>query len=391
MKFWSLCLWALSSLSALAAPLTLRTQLTPGAPLTVEADAPEGDYMVTVTYGGDDVDSVTTLKGEARRLYALNVKVVKGGSLTQNYRVSVHQPEIKGGGKVALKSREVGSVSWDQKLSLEFLGPTARVRQVVVALAPTKSLHVRLLGDSTMTDQLLEPYCGWGQMLPALFTGDVVIDNHAESGLSLASFQGSRRLDKVLSVLVPGDYVFIQFGHNDQKEKGEGVGAFTSYTTRLRYFVKAIQAKGGRPVLVTAVARRRFDAQGQVVESLGDFPEAVRRLAQELALPLIDLNTTSKQVYQALGVELSRQALLHVPAGVYPGQKVALADDTHFSAYGAYEVARCVASELAKQTPELAPYLRPEVATFNPRQPELPAAVMVPPSALKPTLKPDGN
>lgn len=391
MKLWFLGVWAFGSFSAWAAPLTLRAQLQPGAPLTVEADAVEGDYVVTVTYGGDDADSVTTMKGEARRLYALNVKVPKGGSLTLSYRVSVHQPEIKGGGKVSLKSREVGSPSWDQKLSLEFLGTTARVRQVVVELAQTKPLHVRLLGDSTLTDQFAEPYCGWGQMFPALFTGHLVIDNHAESGLSLASFQGSRRLDKVLSVLESGDYVFIQFGHNDQKEKGEGVGAFTTFATRLRNYVKVIQAKGARPVLVTAVARRRFDAQGQVVESLGDFPAAVRRVAQELSLPLIDLNASSKQLYQVLGVEVSRQAFLHIPAGIYPGQKVAIADDTHFSAYGAYEVARCVASELAKQTPELARYLRPELASFQPCQPELPAAVLVPPSAPQPITKPEGN
>jgi len=375
----------------LAEPIAQRAQLQPGAPMVVEADAPEGDYVVRVTFGGDDVASVTTLKGESRRLYALNVKVPKGGSVEHAYRVSVHQPEIKGGGKVSLKSREVGSPSWDGKLSLEFLGAAPRVRKVVVERDSDRPVYVRLLGDSTVTDQQNEPYCGWGQMLPALFSSVVVVDNHAESGLSLASFQGSHRLDKVLSCLNEGDYVLIQFGHNDQKEKGEGVGAFTSYSNRLRNYVKALRSKGANPILVTAVARRRFDADGKVVESLGDFPEAVRRVAAELKVPLVDLNASSKQLYQALGVEKSKLALLHVPANTYPGQKAAIADDTHFSAYGAYEMARCVAEGLRMAEPTLAAHLRPEVLRFDPAKPDDPASLGIPASAPRDFVKPDGK
>jgi lysophospholipase L1-like esterase len=374
-----------------ADPLALRSQLQPGAPMSVEADAPEGDYVVKVTFGGDDVDSVTTVKGEARRLYALNVKVPKGGSLVQTYRVNVHQPEIKGGGKVSLKPREVGSPSWDGKLSLEFLGASARVRQVVVERDTDRPVYVRLLGDSTVTDQQNEPYCGWGQMLPVLFSSGVVVDNHAESGLTLASFQGGHRLEKVLSCLNEGDYVLIQFGHNDQKEKGEGVGAFTTYANRLRNYVKAIRAKDGNPILVTPVARRRFDAAGKVVESLGDFPEAVRRVAAELKVPLVDLNASSKQLYQALGVEKSKLALLHVPANTYPGQTAAIADDTHFSAYGAYEMARCVAEGLRTAEPTLAAHLRPELPRFDPAKPDEPASLGIPASAPRDFTKPDGK
>jgi len=371
-----------------AAPLKLRSQLQPGAPMTVEADAKEGVYVVTVVYGGDDVDSVTTMKAELRRVYEINLHVPKGGSVKRTYRISVHVPEIAGGGKVGLKSREVGTASWDDKLSLEFLGSSARVRSVTVEPDTAKPIVVRLLGDSTMTDSTSEPYYGWGQVFPALFDDGVVVDNHAESGLALNSFQGSRRLAKVVSMIAPGDYVFIQFGHNDQKEKGEGAGAFTTYTERLRNYVKAIREKGGKPVIVTSVARRRFDDQGKVFESLGDFPEAARRVAKELDAPLIDLNESSKKMYQAMGAEATKSVFLHIPASA---KKSAIADDTHFSSFGAYEVGRCVSTELAARLPDLAKHLRPEVAQFDPTHPDTPASVKIPASRSTATVKPDGN
>ena len=374
-----------------AAPLTLRSRLQSGAPMTVETEAKEGVYLVTVVYGGDDIDSATTMKAELRRVYEIGLRVPKGGAVKRTYRVSVHAPEIVGGGKVGLKSREIGTASWDDKLSLEFLGSSARVRSVTVEPDTDKPVVIRLLGDSTMTDATSEPYHGWGQVFPALFDDGVVIDNHAESGLALSSFQGSRRLTKVLSMIGPGDHVFIQFGHNDQKEKGEGVGAFTTYAARLKAYVDAIQAKGGKPVLVTAVARRRFDPQGQVVESLGDFPEAVRRVAKERGLPLIDLNAAAKQVYQALGVERSKLALLHYPANTFPGQTEPLRDDTHFSAYGAYEMARCVAEGIRTGVPELAVHLASAVKPFDPAHPDEPARVVIPASSLVKGDQPEGK
>ena len=371
-----------------AAPLTLRSRLQSGAPMTVEAEAKEGVYLVTVVYGGDDIDSATTMKAELRRVYEIGLRVPKGGAVKRTYRVSVHAPEIVGGGKVGLKSREIGTASWDDKLSLEFLGSSARVRSVTVEPDTDKPVVVRLLGDSTMTDATSEPYHGWGQVFPALFDDGVVIDNHAESGLALSSFQGSRRLTKVLSMIGPGDHVFIQFGHNDQKEKGEGVGAFTTYAERLRQYVKAIREKSGQPVIVTSVARRRFDDQGKVVESLGDFPEAARRVAKELAVPLIDLNDSSKKLYQAMGAEPSKAVFLHIPASA---KKSAIADDTHFSSFGAYAVARCVSAELAERLPDLAKHLRPDVARFDPAHPDTPAGVRIPASPSQTSVKPDGN
>lgn len=351
---------------------------------------PEGIHLVTIAFGADDVDSVTTVKAEARRLIALNVAVPRGRTEVRRFLVDVRRPEY-GGGRVALKTRESGAPDWDERLSLEFIGPSARARVVAVEPAPAATVRIFLAGDSTVTNQTFEPYVGWGQVLP-LFIGDrAVVANHAESGRALRSFQAEHRLDKILAQLRPGDFVLIQFGHNDQKEKGEGVGAFTTYATRLRTYVDAIQAKGGKPVLVTAVARRRFDPQGQVFESLGDFPEAVRRVAKERGLPLVDLNTAAKQVYQALGVERSKLALLHYPANTFPGQAEPLRDDTHFSAYGAYEMARCAVEAIRTGVPELAVFLAPTVKPFDPSHPDDPAQVVIPASSLVKGDKPEGK
>jgi hypothetical protein len=139
------------------------------------------------------------------------------------------------------------------------------------------------------------------------------------------------------------------------------------------------------------VARRRFDEQGKVFESLGDFPEAVRRVAKELAVPLVDLNATSKQVYQSLGVEPSKLALLHYPANTFPGQTAPLRDDTHFSAYGAYEMARCAVEGIRSGVPELAPFLAASVVPFDPMHPDEPAKVAIPASPLVKGEKPEGK
>jgi len=346
--------------------------------------------VVTVEFGATDVDSVTTMKAETRRLLALNVAVPKGQTVTRRFLVDVRRPEYTGG-RVTLKARETSNSTWDQQLSLEFLGPTARAKVVSVAPAPNSTVRIFLAGDSTMTDQANEPYVGWGQAFP-LFIGErAVVANHAESGRALRSFQGEHRLDKILSQLRKDDFVLIQFGHNDQKEKGEGVGAFTTYAKRLRDYLDAIQAKGGKPVLVTAVARRRFDDKGQVTESLGDFPEAVRRVAKERSIPLVDLNTSSKQVYQALGVEKSKLALLHFPAKTFPGQTDPLRDDTHFSAYGAYEMARCVTEGIRQGVPELAAFLAPSVQPFDPSHPDDPAQIAILASPFSKGDQPEGK
>ncbi len=380
----------LLTLTAVAAELPVFVGSAERHTLAYREPCPEGIYEVTVEFGAADVDSVTTLKAEARRLMALNVAVPKGRTETRRFLVDVRRPEYVGG-RVALKGREDGTATWDDALSLEFLGAAGRVRLVSIRPAEASVVRVFLAGDSTVCDQKTEPYVGWGQALPLFFGPKAAVANHAESGRALRSFKGERRFDKVLDQLRAGDFVLIQFGHNDQKEKGEGVGAFTTYATRLREYVEAVRTKGAKPVLITAVGRRRFDDQGKVYESLGDFPEAVRRVAKELAVPLIDLNESSKQVYRALGVEPSKLALLHYPANTFPGQTAPLRDDTHFSAYGAYEMARCVVEGIRTGVPELAPFLADPVVPFDPQHPDEPAKVAIPASPVVKGDKPEGK
>lgn len=362
-----------------------------GDPAGFSRDLREGVYRVTVEFGGDDVESTTTCKGETRRLFVLGERVPRGGRVSKTFLVDVHRREFAGG-RVALKPREVGSPNWDERLTLEFLGSPARVGNVSVERlsADDAVTRVFLAGDSTVTDQAREPYAGWGQMLPLFFGPRAVVANHAESGLSLASFRGGRRLDKILAQLRPGDFVLIQFGHNDQKAKGADAGAFAGYTAALEDFVERIRASRGRPVLVTPVARRRFDETGHVVESLGDFPAAVRRVAERKQVPLIDLNEMSKRLYQALGPEGSKSVFLHLPAKAYPGQDEPIRDDTHFSNYGGYEIARCVVEAIRIGVPELAALLV-DGPPFDPERPDPSAAVTIPTSPFGGFVVPEGR
>ncbi len=362
----------------------------PGGPRSFIVDLPEGNYDVTLRFGAADRATDTTVKAETRRLLLEAVRTAPGEFVTRTVTVNLRTPAIPGApGPVVLKERERGALHWDDKLSLEFNGPAPAVVSLEIRRNDS-ALTVFLAGDSTVTDQPGEPWAAWGQMLPRFFGPGVAVANHAESGLSLASFRGSRRLDKILSALRPGDYVFIQFGHNDQKEKGEGVGAFTSYAQSLRDYVAAIRARDGRPVLVTSMYRRRFDERG-LFDTLGDFPPAVRAVARETGAPLIDLHAMSATLFSALGPERSKLAFVHFPAGAYGSDK-AVKDDTHFSPYGAYELARCIVEGIRASVPELAARLAPELTPYDPARPGDPAAFSVPASPPAEAARiPDGD
>src|SRR5205085_9144543 len=165
-----------------------------------------------------------------------------------------------------------------------------------VGIRPGKDgITVFRAGDSTVTDQPNEPYAGWGQMLPRFFGRGVAVSNQAESGLALYSFQRQKRLDKILSMMKKGDYLFIQFGHNDQKDKSAGAGPFTSYKANLKKFVEAARSKGGIPVLVTPMERRRWEGN-ELKPTLGDYAEAVRQVGADEKVPVIDLNAMSMKL-----------------------------------------------------------------------------------------------
>jgi lysophospholipase L1-like esterase len=215
-------------------------------------------------------------------------------------------------------------------------------------------------------------------MLTRFFKPGVVIANHAESGESLRSSLGAKRLEKVLSTMKPGDYLFIQFGHNDEKEKGEGVGAFTTYKASLKKFVTEARQRGGIPVLITPMHRRTFDKDGKISNSHGDYPVAVRQVASEEKVPLIDLNAMSKLFYEALGPEKS-------------GLAFKTGDATHHSNYGSYELAKCIVKGIKANKLGISKYLVTDVPRFDQSHPDPFESFTVPPSPLSTGVKPLGN
>jgi lysophospholipase L1-like esterase len=215
-------------------------------------------------------------------------------------------------------------------------------------------------------------------MLTRFFKPEVVISNHAESGESLRSSLGARRLDKVLSLMKPGDYLLIQFGHNDEKEKGEGVGAFTTYKADLKKFVSGARSRGGIPVLITPVQRRTFDQAGKITNSHGDYPEAMRQVAREEKVVLIDLNAMSKVFYETLGPERSKLAFKE-------------GDGSHHNNYGSYQVAKCVVEGIRNSRLSLAKYLTYDVRPFDPSKPDAIENFRLPASPVVTNLKPLGS
>jgi lysophospholipase L1-like esterase len=189
-----------------------------------------------------------------------------------------------------------------------------------------------------------------------------------------------------------GDYLFIQFGHNDQKDKSPGAGPFTTYKANLKRYVESVRGKGGIPVLVTSMERRRFDQEGKPAPTLADYATAVRQVGGEEQVPVIDLHAMSLKFYAALGPERSATAFAHYPANTFPGQARPLKDDTHHNAYGGYELARCVVEGIRVNVPALAVHLAEDARRFDPAAPDPPEQVDIPTSPLTgATEKPAGN
>jgi lysophospholipase L1-like esterase len=364
--------------------------VTSPKPFYFSVAVPEGNYNVTVTLGDLKGASSNFIKAESRRLLLQTTATKPGQLYTQTWTINVKNRRISDTQQVSLKPREVGKLDWDDKLTLEFDGAPSALVSLEITPAPTATT-VFLAGNSTVVNQDDEPWAAWGQMLPQFFKPGVAVANHAESGLSLSSFLGSHRLEKVLSVMKPGDYLFIEFGHNDQKEKGPNDGPFLAYTERLKLFVSEARKKGGIPVLVTSTSRRSFGAGGKIENSLGDFPAAVRQVAQQENVPLIDLNAMTTSFYEAMGEEPSKKAFVHYPANSYPGQPQPLADNTHFNPYGAYEVARCVVEGMKTAKLGLVKFLRTDITAFDPAHPDALAQWQWPESPRSEVTKPDGN
>jgi lysophospholipase L1-like esterase len=211
-----------------------------------------------------------------------------------------------------------------------------------------RALHVHMAGDSTMADKPTDPpnpEFGWGQLLPKFFKDPAMIVNHAANGRSTRSFITEGRWQKLLDALQPGDWVIIQFAHNDEKIFPNARGEFQE---NLRRFVTDVRMKKANPILATPCARRSFDESGKLVETHGDYPDAVRSVATETKTPLLEMNRLTMALEEGHGPEGSKRLHLWIGAGIYERQPEGYQDNTHYSSYGAERVAALAVQEMIR-------------------------------------------
>jgi lysophospholipase L1-like esterase len=226
-----------------------------------------------------------------------------------------------------------------------------------------KEISLHLVGDSTMADKQLFPNTperGWGQLFPLYVNDELRIKKYAVNGRSSKSFRDEGKWRDVINNVNEGDFVLIQFGHNDQKEQDSSryAEANTDYKENLRAFVNEVIAQKATPILATSIARRQFDESNQLIDTHGDYPQAVRQLGLELNIPVIDLHKSSSEIISKLGFEASKTMFLHFEAGVFDKFPDGVNDDTHLSATGASIICDQVVLEIQVKVPTLATYLQ---------------------------------
>lgn len=224
-----------------------------------------------------------------------------------------------------------------------------------------EKIHVYLAGDSTMSDYEPERYprTGWGQVFQKYFSDNITVFNHATSGRSTKSFIEENRLKQIDDQIRPNDYLFIQFGHNDSKEDEERhTDPFTTYKKNLTTFVETARNKQAHPVLLTSVQRRNFSSDGTVIDTHKDYPVAMRELASELDVPLIDITKTSTDLLQQIGEEPSKRLFMWIEPGQYDFYPEGEQDNTHFSIEGAEEIAKLVVEGMKAIDLPLVTYLK---------------------------------
>ena len=395
-KYLLMASWLLMSLPISAQTIDLdlskAQNVKSNAPFTRNIEVPDGNYKVTVVLGSKKKAGKTVVRAENRRLMVDEVATKKGQFKTVEFVVNKRTPEIEKGKRVKVKDREKNYNTWDNAINLEFTGAAPAVKEVKIE-RDTTATTIFLCGNSTVVDQPYEPWASWGQMIPRWFGPEIAISNNAESGLTAGSFLGSYRLDKILTMMKKGDYVICEFGHNDQKEKMAGAGAWYNFSYNLKVFIDKVRLKGGNIILVTPTQRRRFDdaTHSKILETHGDYPDAMRAVAKREGVPVIELHDMTRTFFETLGYENSKKALVHYPANTFPGQDKPLADNTHFNPYGAYEIAKMVVMGMKQLNLPIVKYLRSDWKDFNPAQPDDYNKFVWYNSVQQDVTKPDGN
>ncbi len=316
-------------------------------------EVPDGNYRVTVILGSTDQTSSTSILAEARRLMVGKIDTkpdeTQTVSFIVNYR-NYHLPPLPknapGGTDVRLYFLD-NEMTWDNKLTLWFCGSNPAVQSIQIE--PVQVPTVFLVGDSTVCDQSRDPGASWGQMLPYMFKDEVAVANYATSGQTMKSFLADLRFEKVLSQAKKGDYLFLQFGHNDQKAQWPQTyaEASTTYKTYLKVFVDEAKRHGMTPVLVSPMERRQLN-------SLTDHARAMKEFATQEKIAFIDNWTSSQLLYKAMGADLDE----------------CFGDMTHHKNYGAYEIARLVAAGIKQNNLDLAKSVKDDYADFDPNKPD---------------------
>ena len=329
------------------------------APFAFSIKLPEGNYDVKFTLGDAKAESTTTVKAELRRLMIAQLHLGAGEYAQPTITVNIRTPLIAGTNqKVGLKARETTTeaIAWDNKLTLEFDDKAPAIS--AIEISPSQGPTVYLMGDSTMCDQPTEPFNSWGQSITNWFKPGVAVSNQAESGDSLPGAVGSR-MAKMMSTMKKGDYLFVQFGHNDMKGAGEPPARYEQLLTQV---VTQVRAHGGTPIIVTPVSRKTFGADGKITDSFvangGSYVLAAKDAAKVNNAIMIDLNGLSAQVYEAIG---------KANAGVLFARPT---ESTHHSDYGSYEMSKCMIQGIIDAKLPLADYVKSDWKTFDPSKPD---------------------
>jgi lysophospholipase L1-like esterase len=340
---------------------------TSDRPFMFSAKVPEGNYNVTVTLGDSHDATTTTVKAESGRLMLERVEVPAGEvverTFTTNVRTS-HLPKLPmnapGREEVSLDRFDASNArDWDDKLTVEIVSPHAALRAIEITSAPAAPT-VFIAGDSTVTDRDGGGDVSWGQLLSRFFKPGVAISNHAQSGETLKSFANALRLDKILSQMKKGDYLFMQFAHNDSKDSWPQtyVEPETTYKAYLKVYIAEARLRGATPVLVTPMDRG-VRGTGAPTHGHGGYPQAMREVAEEEHVPLIDLYNMSIAFYENAGADAAK----------------ILADGTHSTAYGGYEFAKCIVMGIKQNKLDLASFIVDDFKDFDPAHPDSEAAL----------------
>lgn len=287
-----------------------------------QLDLPDGLYRISILTGDSLADTHTVVLAGAAKYVLAPLQTFAGQWIRESFSL-----RVTGG-----------------QLLLSFSGAAPRINALEIE-EDTESLVLFLAGDSTVTDQgeAGYPYAGWGQLLPLLFKPGVAVDNRAISGRSSKSFVDEGHLQRIAEALRPRDYLFIQFGHNDSKsDEARYTEPFTTYKEHLLLMIDTARQAGAFPVLVTSMHRRRFDQDGRIINTHGEYLTAMKELVAAEDVPLIDLEAKSRRLFEEYGPEKCKELFMWSYPGEYIQHPAGVQDNTHFQVHGARLLAELV-------------------------------------------------